>query len=167
MNDTNEKGQGRQAPPVEHQFLKGQSGNKRGRPKGSVCLKNLTRKVAHKKHSLKVNGEVVRDTLLNLVIDTLNRRAAAGQPAMVKLKRELRAKLRPNEQIEGGGLLVVPRTLSAEEWTAQAERHNAVARNPETYIDHANEEWLKALRGEPASELGKAMLVYHHRWRRH
>ncbi len=164
MNDKPKKKTGRVPPPVEHRFLKGRSGNKRGRPKGAVSLKRLTCKVALKQHYIKVNGETVRDTLLNLVIGTLVRQAAIGNPSMVKLKRELRTKLLPQDNEQKGGILVVPRMLSPEEWRAQADRRNAIARDPETFIDHANEEWLKGVRGEPTSELGEAMVRYHNRW---
>ena len=154
----------RSPPPSEHQFLKGQSGNGRGRPKGAVSLKRLTRKVALKKHTVKINGKTVRDTLLNLVVSKLTQDAGSGNPSMVKLKRNLRSRLSPQDDEEKGGLLVVPRVLSPEEWNAQAERHNATARNPETYINHEVEEWLKALRGESSSKLGEALVRFHNRW---
>ena len=67
---------GRKPPPAEHQFLKGTSGNKRGRPKGSVDLKKLTRKVARKKHAVKIDGKILCKTLLQLVIEATARQAA-------------------------------------------------------------------------------------------
>lgn len=73
MNDRPKLGPGRTPPPAEHRFLKGTSGNKRGRPKGAVSLKKLTHKVARKKHRVVVAGRVVRKTLLQLVIEAVIR----------------------------------------------------------------------------------------------
>ena len=92
MDDTFKPGPGRKPPPVEHRFLKGTSGNKKGRPKGSVDLKKLTRKVALKKHAVKVDGKIVRKMLLQLVIESTAREAAAGVPSMVALIGQIRAK---------------------------------------------------------------------------
>ncbi|HEX7631527.1 MAG TPA: DUF5681 domain-containing protein, partial [Lacunisphaera sp.] len=50
-----EVGYGR--PPREHQFKSGQSGNPRGRPKGSKNLKTLARKVMNTKVTLRENGK--------------------------------------------------------------------------------------------------------------
>jgi hypothetical protein len=164
MNDKPQNGPGRMPPPVEHRFLKGSSGNKQGRPKGSIDLKKLTRKVALKKHRVVVNGRPVRKTLFQLVIESVVRGAASGAPSMVSLQNEIRAKVRPMEEKQQGGLLVVPEGLSAEEWTAQAEERNAVAQNPETYVDHKSEEFRKAVMGIP-TPLGEAILASHRRWR--
>jgi Family of unknown function (DUF5681) len=98
MDDTFKPGPGRKPPPVEHQFLKGTSGNKKGRPKGSVDIKKLTRKVALKKHAVKVDGKIVRKTLLQLVIESTAREAAAGVPSMVALIDQIRAKVSPTEE---------------------------------------------------------------------
>jgi hypothetical protein len=163
MNDKPQNGPGRMPPPVEHRFLKGSSGNKRGRPKGSIDLKKLTRKVALK-HRIVVNGRPIRKTLLQLVIETVVRGAASGAPSMVSLHTEIRAKVRPMEEKQQCGLLVVPEVLSAEEWAAQAEERNAVAQNPETYVDHKSEEFRKAVMGIP-TPLGEAILASHRRWR--
>src|ERR1700724_47884 len=119
MNDKPQTGPGRMPPPVEHRFLKGSSGNKRGRPKGSIDLKKLTRKVALKKHRIVINGRPVRKTLLQLVIETVIRGAASGAPSMVSLHNGIRAKVRPMEEKQQGGLLVVPEGLSTEELIAK------------------------------------------------
>src|SRR5258708_30826231 len=114
MNDKPQNGPGRMPPPVEHRFLKGSSGNKQGRPKGSIDLKKLTRKVALKKHRVLVNGRPVRKTLFQLVIESVIRGAASGAPSMVSLHNEIRAKVRPMEQKQQCALLVVPEGLPAE-----------------------------------------------------
>lgn len=142
MNDNPNTGPGRLPPPLEHRFLKGSSGNKRGRPKGSIDLKKLTRKVALKKHRVVINGRPVRKTLLELVIEQVIRGAASGATSMVRLYDDIRTKVRPIEQQQRGGLLVVPEGLTDEEWIAQAERRNAIARNPEeTYAEQQSEQF--------------------------
>jgi hypothetical protein len=166
MSDKPEIG-GRTPPPAQHRFLKGTSGNKRGRPKGAISLKKLTLKVALKKHPVVVNSRVVRKTLLQLVIESMIRGAANGVPSLVTLNDEIRAKIQPQAEIQQGGLLIVPEPLSEEECIAQAEAHNAIAQNPETYVspavDHKAEEYVKAIQGIP-TPLGEAILAYRRRW---
>jgi hypothetical protein len=157
-------GPGRTPPPAEHRFLKGTSGNKSGRPKGTVSLKKLTRKVALKKHRVVVEGRVLRKTLLELVIEAMMQRATSGAPSMATLHKKIRAKVSPPEGEKQGGLLVVPEGLTAEEWIAQAEERNAVAQDPTDNVDHKVEEFYKALRGI-RTPLGEAMLASHRRWK--
>jgi hypothetical protein len=163
MSHKTDAGPGRPPPPPEHRFLKGTSGNKRGRPKGAVSLKRITRKVALKKHAVMADGRSVRKTLLELVIEALISRAATGAPSMAALQNELRAKIRPTGEKQPGGLLVVPAVLSPEEFIAQEEARNATARDPSTYVNHKSEEFCKAVRGIPTT-LGEAILASHRRW---
>jgi hypothetical protein len=163
MNDKPKTGAGRLPPPLEHRFLKGSSGNKRGRPKGSIDLKRVTRKVALKKHRVVINGRPVRKMLLELVIEQVVRGAASGAPSMVSLHNEIRAKVRPMEEKQQGGLLVVPETLSNEEVIAQEETRTGDTQDPTTYVNHKGEEFCKAVRGIP-TPLGEAILASHRRW---
>jgi hypothetical protein len=148
---------------VEHRFFKGTSGNKKGRPKGSVDIKKLTRKVALKKHAVKVDGKIVRKTLLQLFIESTAREAAAGVPSMVALIDQIRAKVSPTEERQEGGILLAPADLSTEEFIAQEEARNANARDPTTYVNHKVEEMCKAVKGLD-TPLGKAVLAFHKRW---
>jgi hypothetical protein len=164
MNDKPTRGPSRLPPPVEHRFLKGSSGNKLGRPKGSIDLKKLTRKVALKKHRIVVNGRPTRKTLLQLVIETVIRGAASGAPSMVSLHTEIRTQVvRPMEEKQKGGLLVVPEGLSTEELIAKEEARTADTQDPTTYINHKGEEFCKAVRGIP-TPLGEAILANYRRW---
>ena len=121
---------GRKPPPAEHQFLKGTSGNKKGRPKGSVDLKKLTRKVAQKKHAVKVDGKIVRKTLLQLVIESTVREAATGVPSMVALYRSDPREGQSDPGQAEGGFLLAPAELSTEEFIAEEEARNANAQDP-------------------------------------
>lgn len=163
MDDALKSPPGRKPPPAEHQFLKGTSGNKRGRPKGSVDLKKLTCKVARKKHAVKVDGKILRKTLLQLVIEATARQAASGVPSMVALFAQLRAKVSPTQNEQKGGLLVVPADASMQEFIEEEEARNANAKEPGTYVNHKAEEFIKAVQGI-GSPLGEALLASHRRW---
>ena len=160
MSDRPEVGPGRTPPPPEHRFLKGTSGNKRGRPKGP-SLKKLTRKVALRKHRLGAEGPA--KTLLRHVIEAMIRGAASGVPSMVVLNNEIRTKIRPEQEKQQSGLLVVPAVLSPEEFMEKEEKRNAEARDPSTYVNHKSEELCKAVKGI-RTPLGEAILASHRRW---
>ena len=163
MDDAQKDGPGRQPPPAEFHFLKGTSGNKKGRPKGSIDTKKLTRKVANKKHSVRVDDRIVRKTLLQLVIESVIRDAAAGKPSMVALLAELRAKVSPEQDRPFAGLLVVPADAPLKEFLAEEEARNANAPDPTAYFNHKVEEMCKAARGI-YTPLGEAVLEFDRRW---
>jgi hypothetical protein len=119
--------------------------------------------VALKKHSVVVNGRSVRKTLLQIVIESVIRSAASGAPSMVSLHERIRAKVRPLEEKQPGGLVVVPEVLSPEEFMARAEERNALATAPTDRIDYKVEEFCKAARGIP-TPLGEAIRASHRRW---
>ena len=161
MADKPKLGPGRTPPPIEHRFLKGTSGNKRGRPKGAVSLKKLTRKVALRNHRLGPEGPA--KPLLQLVIEAMIRGAASGIPSMVAINNEIRAKIHPQQEKLPGGLLVVPAVMTPAEFIEAMEKVSPDARDPSTYVNHKAEEFCKAVAGIP-TRLGEAILASHKRW---
>ena len=163
MDDALKPRPGRKPPPAEHQFLKGTSGNKRGRPKGSVDLKKLTRKVAQKKHAVKVDGKIVRKTLLQLVVESMVRQAATGAPSMVALFAEIRAKVSPTQDKLEGGFLLAPADCRGKSSSRKKKLETPTRKIRRTYVNHKAEEMCKAARGID-SPLGEALLAFHRRW---
>ena len=91
--------EGRTPPPAESWFRKGRSGNPAGRPKGSISLRAITRKVALKKHSVRIPGKPRRINMLELLILKLNAMAASGHPGAASLINWLRSQTEPSEGI--------------------------------------------------------------------
>jgi hypothetical protein len=155
--------EGRVAPPEEYRIAKGKSGNYKGRPKGSVSLKSIIRKVALAKHSAVIGGAPQRRSLLELVLLKARAMALAGHPGAAAVMHELwevMAEPEPGKH----ALLLAPAALSPEEWTEQMKARNADAVEPGTVVNVEAEEFCKAARGE-ASPLGEALLAFRKKYR--
>jgi hypothetical protein len=164
MSDQEEAKSGRKLPPAEFLFKKGQSGNRRGRPKGSISLKKMTRKVALRKYRTSPDGPA--KPLLRLVVEALIRGAASGVSSLVVIHDDLRSKIVSSPEDQKGGLLLVPAPpASHDAFLAEMEAENAKRRDPSTYVNHKIEEFCKAARGE-ATPLGEALRAGVKRWGR-
>lgn len=150
---------GRVPPPEEYRIPKGKSGNYKGRPRGSVSLAKLTCKVANTKYRAVIDGVSQRRTLLELVILKTQALALNGNPGAAALMKDLWGLVIGPEPVEGRFLLV-PASLTAEEFMAEEEARNAEAVEPGTVVNVKTEEFLKAVRGEP-SPLGEALHAFY------
>lgn len=159
--------EGRIAPPAHGKFRKGRSGNPGGRPKGSVSLNGITRKVALKLHSVPIDGKPRKVTLLELLILKTKAMAASGQPGAARQINWLRSQTELSEtDCREGAFAIGPAPVTPEEWTAQVEAENAGKREPGTFVDVKAEEFLKTCRGEP-SVLGEALRAFYDKYGGH
>lgn len=69
---------GYRKPPKAHQFKPGQSGNPKGREKGSRGLKTDLKAELEARMTIRINNEPVSDTRQRLLLRALASRAAAG-----------------------------------------------------------------------------------------
>jgi hypothetical protein len=180
MRDNSKPSGGRKPPPIEYRFLKGKSGNPKGRPLGSISLSKAAQKVALKQVEIAYGERKIRRTVLEHVLEVLKREAARGVPSMITELARIHARLAPAAEEQRGNFLIVPEGLTSEEWIAQAEKHNATARDPslpwepdpeaeaaaaavQLKRDLVSVELEKARKGRP-SPLGEAMLAYERKW---
>jgi uncharacterized protein DUF5681 len=156
--------EGRVPPPATTRFGKGRSGNPRGRPKCAVSLERLTREFALKTQVVRISGKPGRMTRLAIAILKLKALAADGKPGAVALLDQLRGTITSKEPEHKGGVLIVPATAaSVEEFVAKMIEQDKDKVEPGTEINVENEEFLKAVRGEP-SPLGEAMRAFERKY---
>ena len=128
------EGAGRGRPPTNKRFGRGQKRSV-GRPKGALGEKTIAQNVAHELHDLKQQGVAKRVTTYELLLVTMRGLAMTANLYAVKWLSEFSAR-RNIEPERRCGFLVVPQTLTPEEWKAQMERHNARHQeNPEDRYD--------------------------------
>ena len=128
-SETDEYDVGYGKPPKETRFKCGQSGNPRGRPRGSKDRKAIIKEIANERHTVKENGEPRRLTTLELVMLTLRNKAAEGDIRAIRSYEAYRAKYAPDEN-DGTGYLVVPAAKSQEEWIKEQMELNKTRERP-------------------------------------
>lgn len=110
---------GYKAPPKEHRFKKGKSGNPKGRPKGAQGRAKVARKVLWEQHVVRETNRRVTRTTIELVVLTLRQLAFAGNNRAFKVMQQLEADYDPQKPKKRAGLLVVPGRLTPESWEQQ------------------------------------------------
>lgn len=108
-----EVGYGR--PPKHTRFKPGQSGNSRGRPLGRVSQSRLVRKVALTWVTVRQGPEVKRLRNIDLVIESVRREAARGNPTALQLyaRYEIGDEMQPEVPT---AYMFLPEKLTLEEW---------------------------------------------------
>lgn len=112
---------GYKAPPVEHQFQPGQSGNPRGRPKGAKGKRQIAEKVLLETHEVIEGDRKVRRTTLELILLMLRNKSFEGSNRAFKDLEGLADKYDPQPEKRTGGVLVVPGRLTEKEWRDRFE----------------------------------------------
>ena len=107
---------GYKAPPEQHRFEKGKSGNPRGRPKNAQSKRKIAEKVLLEEHEVLEGGWPVRRAALDLVLRILSHKAFAGDNRAFKALEKLDLQYDPQEPTSVPGYLVVPGRLTKESW---------------------------------------------------
>ena len=98
-DDGTQKGRGFARPPTQSQFQQGQSGNPRGRPKGSRNLKTDLANLLRGKVEITINGERRRMTRQEAMLFSLFQRAVQKDAPAAKMLFDMAIKLElPDDQ---------------------------------------------------------------------
>ncbi len=112
---------GYRRPPTSTQFKKGQSGNPRGRPPKAKGARAIAERVLSEPQRLagQPRGARVVFAVLELVVMTVKQMAASGHAQATALysKFAQRHSRQQSEPVKFG-FLIVPETLTDEEWDA-------------------------------------------------
>lgn len=112
---------GYKAPPIEHQFTKGKSGNPRGRPKGARGKRQTAARVLLEQHEVVEGHRKVIRTTLELILLALRNKSFEGNNRAFKDVEKLAARFDPQPSMQQAGLLIVPGRLTIEAWRERFE----------------------------------------------
>lgn len=131
---------GKNCPPLETRFKKGQSGNSRGRPKkaratdpSEMILKRLT-----EPRLMTVNGKRKRVTMLDMITESTIKRACSGDTQAARLLLSLQ--LKDGKKSEA----MVRQKLDEERRLAQEEARATVKKKIDNLVRFHVEESLKS-----------------------
>lgn len=113
-------------PPKSGQFKPGQSGNRKGRPKGSVNLRTAMEDLYHRQTEIRRNGKTVKMPLFQVILEQDAMKAASGEAKAIQRVRSDFLKLMGFEEARiakgkdaGGG----EPTVSTATGLTDSERH--------------------------------------------
>ena len=115
-------------PPLTRRFKSGQSGNRRGRPRGSKNCKTIVREIANEMHAVTEDGRLRRRSILEFMLLALRNRGAEGDVRAFRAFRKYLAKFDPRETDSKLGYIVLSADVTVEEALAEGEKANAEAR---------------------------------------
>lgn len=107
-------------PPMIRRF-KDDSGNSKGRPKGSKNHKTIMREIAAEIHTVVEDGKHRRRSTLELMLLALRNRAAQGDVRAIGEFQKYMAKYGQQTNRSQGGYLIAPAPMTEEEAIKEAE----------------------------------------------
>ena len=128
MTDKQKRSVGRNSPPVDRQFGRGQKRGK-GRPSGALGLKTIVKKFACERHLASQHGKDLQLTTVELLLQNMSVLALGGDTRASKWLDQYIARFMP-EPVEGGGYLVVPEPLPVKEWIERETKLNLIRTDP-------------------------------------
>ena len=114
-------------PPLIRRFKVGQSGNRRGRPRGLKNRKTIVREIANEMHTVTEDGRRRRLSTLELMLLALRNRVAEGNVRAFREYKKYLAKYDPQETDSNVGYIVLSADITVEEAIAEDEKANAEA----------------------------------------
>jgi hypothetical protein len=125
--DQSPSGVGYKRPPVNTRFRKGESGNRKGRPKGSRNLRALFERLMQETVRVRDGDKTRRISTSDALSHVLLRGATRVEPGAIRVQmyvEEHTGLLDPPQEEDGKrcGYLVVPMKLPPEEWQKRADR---------------------------------------------
>ncbi len=132
-------------PPMKRRFKLGETGNPKGRPRGSKNRKTIIRKIANEMHTVTENGRRRRLPTLALMILALRNKAATGNVPAFRAYRKFLVKYETQESSSERGYLVVGPTMTPEEAIAEGEKANIDA--DDRHARYLEEKRLRKMNG--------------------
>ncbi len=115
--DIEKDGVGYGTPPKNGQFVPGQSGNLRGRPKGARNRKKIVEEISSEMHRVKEGDRVVRRSTLELVLMKLRNAALTANLKAEQAYHSLLKTFDPQEPDGRYGYIIMPEEEEKEEWS--------------------------------------------------
>lgn len=88
-------------PPPETRFKSGQSGNPKGRPRGSLNIHTIVEKEGNAKVDIKEGDKRIRATKREVIIKSVFNRAMAGDKNYIRICIELLKELDVSNELKG------------------------------------------------------------------
>lgn len=107
-------------PPHETRFVKGISGNPRGRPKKNRTRRYMFEQVALRLHEVQQGNKSVKKTALEIILYNLCAKAIKGNKTASDMCEKIRGMTELNEEdYFQPAILIVGEKLTQEEWEAR------------------------------------------------